>query len=171
MAPAAPIIGMGIGAIGMGFQIAGQMEAADAQADAARRQAYLQEQQADEVLRRATINVKQAQYEATKILAKQQSAFSKAGVGGLSKLLFMEEAAARAKEDILNIQRDADYRAALLRSGAGALREGAGEIQGAMPIGVAGTLLTGTSKLLESSGMFAGSSGTPSIPRSAGYAP
>lgn len=160
--PAFTSIALGVAAAtSTGLGVYSAVKQSQDQADQAERQAEIQRIQADEVLRRADINVKAATEQFAALKDQQISAFAKSGVDAYqgSPLLFMEETARRAKRDIQNIRDEAGRKAQLILQGADNLANQAGDIRTAGYLNAGSTFLTGAYKFANSFGAFGSSTG------------
>lgn len=130
--------------VGSGISAAGQVAAGKARSRAAREEAEARFAQADEVLRRADINVQRAQRQASELEGRQIGAFARGGVAlAGSALMFIEETQARAREDIAEIRISARKNAENIVLGGKALEAQAGSIQSAANLGAFGTVFGG----------------------------
>ena len=140
----APIALVGVAAAaslaGAGVSAHAQMQAGAARRDAARAQAEANRKQAEEVIRRSKINVQRAKVDAEDLQKQQLSGFAASGVElSGSALVFLEEQAARARQDIAEIQISARQKAQNIIAGADAT-----ELQGQREAAAAETAAFGT---------------------------
>lgn len=139
-----------IGAVGSlaqaGLSAAGQIQAANARSAAQRRQAELERKQAEEVIKRSRINIQRAKLQAEELSGSQVSAFAASGVElSGSALIFIEEQAARAREEIADIQIDARQKAENIILGAEARERAASGLKSAALLGAGATIVGGVS--------------------------
>jgi hypothetical protein len=129
-------------AVGTAISIYGQIKGAEAEADAARREAAARELEAQEILKRTKVNQDIVQEEGDILMGNQQTYFSMGGSLIGSPLMTLERTAHSIAREKQNMQIEADFKAAQLRSGAAISTELAGQRQQAGYIGAAGTVLT-----------------------------
>lgn len=130
-----------IAAVGTGMEIYGQISAASAQADAARRNAALKQQQASELLARETINESMIQQQSGIISSRYGSAAAAQGIEGAGiagQLAILNN----TQITIANSRREADFKAQMLRQGADIENKLASDVLSASYIKTGGTLLT-----------------------------
>lgn len=129
-------------AVGTGLSIYGQIKGAEAEAEAMRREAASRELEAQEILKRARINQEIVQEEGDILMGNQQTFFSSSGTLIGSPLMVLERTAHGIIREKQNMQIEADFKAAQLRSGANVARTLADERTQAGNIAAIGTVLT-----------------------------
>lgn len=130
-------------AAGTAVQIYGQQQAAEQQAEMARKDAALKEDQAREVLDRVKINQEILQESGDKLQAQQIHAMSHGiTVGTGSPLLIAEQTAYSTMREINNARIEAEFRASQLRAGAAASADYSGQVKKSADLESFGTLLT-----------------------------
>lgn len=135
-----PLILAGVGAA---ISIYGQIKGAEADADAARREAASRELEAQEILKRTKINQDIVQEEGDILMGQQETFFAGSGVQAYgSPLLVLERTAHGIAREKNNMQMESEFRANQLRSGAALSRDLADQRQQAGYLNAAGTLLT-----------------------------
>jgi hypothetical protein len=114
---------------GTALQVWGNWQASQAQAKQHELQAALNEAQAKETLERSRINTTEMLKEEAHLIGTQTSQFAKAGVdvGGATPLLVQAHTIMESRRQISNMQREAEFRAAMLRAGAASDMALAGE--------------------------------------------
>lgn len=132
-----------LAAAGAALSIYGQIKGAEADAEAARREAASRELEADEILKRVQVNQAIVQEEGDILMGQQTTFFAGSGVQmGRSPLAVLERTAHGIAREKKNMDIEAQFRAAQLRSGAVLSRDLAGQRMQAGYISAAGTLLT-----------------------------
>lgn len=151
-------------AVGTGLSIYGQIKGAEADADAMMREATARELEATEILKRSKINQEILQEEGEELISQQEGFFARSGVTMVgSPLLVLERTAHRVAREKANMQMEAEFRAAQLRSGAAISRDMAGQTRQAGFIKAAGTALTGVASMVSAKGTNTGSSKKSSL--------
>src|SRR5690606_32559295 len=142
--------------VSTGFQVAGQIGAANAEAEALRREAENREIQAKETLRRARINAEAARREGERLMGAQTAGYAASGVdiGTGSPLLTMQNTAFIISEDVNRINDEARREAEMIRRGAASLWSQAGDVRRAGALGAVGTSLTAAIRVGDRAGWF-----------------
>lgn len=139
-------MGAAIGVAAIGTQVYGAISSASSKADAARQDAALKNQQADELLSREQIN-EQLILDQSELAQKSYgSAFASTGRegAGIGGILQIQKSTAQS---IANDRRDADFKAKMLRAGANIATNLASDTETAGYITGAGTILAGAGKI------------------------
>lgn len=146
---------------GAGLSLYGAISGANAQADAAGKDAALKNAQADELLQRQAINEAIIRDQAQKAGLGFGASFSATGRegGGIGGILQINK---NAQDEIMNTRRDAEFKANMLRSGANIETDLASSgVTAAWISGVGGLLSTGAATY---NAMSPPSSKAPSLP-------
>lgn len=135
----------GAAIIGVGTAIYGAISSAEAKADAAKRDAALKGQQADELESREKVNEGIIQHQSDLAQLRFGSSFAATGRegGGIGGIMEIQKNTALT---IANSQRDAAFKAKMLRQGADIATSLASDDLAAGYITGAGTFLTGAAK-------------------------
>lgn len=127
--------------LGSGTQVAGNVMAANAKADATARSGSLKRQQADELMSRQVINERimreRAEISAGTYAGASGLGESGGGIGGVLQIH------ADLEESIINTRREAEFKAKMLRAGADIDNDLASDGVSAAWISGAGTVLSG----------------------------
>lgn len=136
--------GAALAVIGGGVQAYGQMQAAKAQADAAKLDSMMRFQQGNEILSRAEVESETMFLEGEAFKANQLSRQAASGVqlGAGSTLLALEDSNQKILMGIDNMKRDATFRANQLFAEGRQLKKDARNIKRAGTISAAGSLLS-----------------------------
>ena len=131
--------------IGTAVQISAQKKAAKSQARAARENANAKRLQALDLLDRQEINAQALRAEGELLKGKQKVGFGGKGIdiGTESALNVIEETNSIVARQLLIDRREAEFKAAQLRSGAAIDVRLAGDIRSASRLQTAGTFLSG----------------------------
>jgi hypothetical protein len=135
-------IGLGaVAAVGVGTKIVGDIVGANAQADAAKREAALKNQQADELLSRQSVNERIMLEQDQQAEHEFGAAFASTGRegGGIGGMLTIHK---NTLDAIANTRRDAEFKAQMIRAGAESDIQLASDRTTASYITGAGTLLS-----------------------------
>jgi hypothetical protein len=137
---------MGAGTL---LQAFGQIESARSEARAAKASSRSLDAQADEVLRRAEINVETLGLQGQELQGEQLSAIAKGGVdvSSGSALQVIEEGALNIRKEQARVRREAEFEARQLRIQAKSLRRAARKAGRAGAIGAIGTIATGAGSI------------------------
>src|SRR5687768_15666730 len=105
---------------GTAIGIKGDIDAASAESDAARKDAALKRLQAEETEKRAQMNMKITDEEGDVIEGEMVSAYAKGNVdiGSGSPLMALAEQGYRTRREMANLYTEAKFRADMLRAGA-----------------------------------------------------
>lgn len=155
-------VAAGAAVVGAGVAIYGEIESGQAKANAAKLDAQLKNQQADELMSREANNEQLIQQQSERDQKDYGAAFAGSGRegGGIGGIMTIQKNTAIT---IANSQRDAEFKAKMLRAGANIATNLASDEVNASYITGAGTIITGAAKLSPS---FAGaSSSVASIPK------
>jgi len=147
--------------VGTGFSIFGQLKQAKAQKEAALAQADAKRAQAFELLERVEFNIDQLEEETEKFKGRQRAAFAASGVdvGSGVSLVQMEQVNRDLIEEIQAQREEARFKAAALEAGADVDTRLGGDISQAGRLGAIGTGLKGLSSAFDK---FGTGSTTPS---------
>jgi len=128
---------------GTALQVWGQQNAARARAAEAERQGELDELQAQETLERAKFNEAALLRQEAMLQGEQLTGYAKAGidVGSGSPILVMAQSIMQSRREIYLQQREAQFRAMMIREGAASNLRLAGEERQAANISSMGTIL------------------------------
>lgn len=135
-----------VAVVGVGTAVYGAISSASAKASADQKNAALKNQQADELLSRETVNESLIQDQSFRSQLDYGAAANSTGVGGggLGGIMAIQKATAIT---IANDQRDANFKAYMLRQGANMDTNLASDTMSAGYISAAGTLLSGGAKV------------------------
>lgn len=151
-----------IAGVGTLVNAVGQISGANAQADAARKQAVLKNQQADELLSREAINEQILHDEAkSEMLSGAHEAGGGSEGGGIGQALTIVKT---LNQTIANNQRDAEFKAKMLRAGAEMDQTLASDYQVGGILKSGGTLLSGAGDIYKAN-MQPPSSTLASLPK------
>lgn len=143
-----PAVSTIIAGAGLGLAAYGMISGAAAQADAEERDAALKRLQADEVIRRMYVKEEEMRKYGIELEGQQSSAISASGFDYQgSPLLLMETTKKNVEREILEMQRDAMFRADQLRKGADISMDISGSTSTAGWIQAGGTVLGGVAKM------------------------
>lgn len=136
---AAPYIMMGAGGL---LQAGGMISGANAEANAAEKDAQFKLGQADEIERRAKLKTGQMEVEGEKIKGSQVAGYGASGfdLSG-SPLLVLEETAHNVSTEIAQMNQDSAWKAKQLRAGAEVSMDLASDKRTAGYIGAGGSIL------------------------------
>lgn len=137
---AIPII-QGIGAI---TSIYGQLKGASDRADAARNEADLKRQQADELMSRELVNEQTMNKQSAIAQLQVGAQFHGLEGGNIGEILNIQNV---TRENLVNSRRDAEFKARMIRSGADIDERLASDVQTAAGWSAAGTLLGATADI------------------------
>jgi len=134
-----------VGAMVVGSLISakGTMDAADAQADAAKASARAKRGQAVELLKRANINADRTRASGEALTEDQKGQFAAGGVsvGSGSTLAVMNDTMNQVEQSVRDNLQEANFKASMLRAGADVDVSLAGDIKTASKFQAAGTLI------------------------------
>lgn len=144
--------GGGLNVVGGVFSAYAAQEEGVLNAQQALAQANLKRSESKEILDRAVINEKSLKTEGDILLQNQQSGYARGNVGvGGSPLLMMENTAAKVKEEISLMNREAQFRADQLEAGAKMSEQDAANAREAGNLKMYGSLLNTTTNFASSS--------------------
>lgn len=136
--------GAALAIVGGGVQAYGQMQAAKAQADAAKIDSMMRFQQANEILSRSEVEAATMFLEGEQFKGRQMASQAASGVqlGAGSTLLALEDTNQKILMGIDNMKRDATFRANQLFAEGKQLKKDARNIKKAGTISAVGSLLS-----------------------------
>lgn len=144
-----------VSALGTLANAGSQIASANSRAEAARRDSFFKELQADEILSRARINKKRIARDGESFKSEQIAAFAGSGVDiSGSALLALEETNRRITEALFDADRESQFKADQLRRGADVSRDLASDIKSAGFFGALGTTLSGGANIGFAAGAF-----------------
>lgn len=129
-------------AAGLGLSVVGTVLAAQAQKEAAEKEASLKRDQADELLSREAINEQILRDQSEDLTKDYGAAFAASGLGG-SGIGGTLKLRSNLEQTLANSRRDAEFKARMLRAGADMQGQLASDVYTAGIITGAGTALTG----------------------------
>lgn len=135
-----------IAAVGTVVTVAGQLQASKAQREAAEASAASKRFQADEILNRFEINSAVMRRDQFTTQAKQAAAYVHGGVdvGSGTTLLMLEDTARKISDQLIMDEKEAQYKANVLRQGGEVDERLGSEIRKAGQISAFGSFLSGS---------------------------
>lgn len=167
--PAVTSILLATAAIGAGVAAYGAIKSADDQADVLQKDADLKNQQAQEVEREQGERTLEEGIDNQKTLGQIKAGYSESGLDlSGSNLYSLESTYADMSRQLAEQQKEADYKAAMIRAGASIESQQASDTQTAGYLSAAGGLIKSTGSLLSLTG---GSSSQATQPAGLGGRP
>ncbi len=159
--PALTSIALGVAAIGAGVSAYGSIKSANDQSDAMQQDAHLKELQAQEVEREQGARATEEAIDNQKTLGEIKAGYSESGLGlSGSNLLSLESTYGDMQRQLAEQQKEADYKAMMIRAGASVESQQASNIQTSGYINAAAGLVKSTGTILSLTGS-SGNSPTP----------
>ena len=153
---------IGAFAVGTAFQVKGQLDAAEAQAEHLRSEATSRRSQAKELLRRGQIQLTNIKLQGKQLIGEQTAATAAKGfdVGTGSSLAIMEQTQRNIVDRVLESERELNFQNASLLAGATSFEDAARRTKRAGDVGAVGTLFSGAGRLFLASGAGGKGKGT-----------
>lgn len=146
-------VSLGFQLLGGALEFFGNRKARKAQAEALRKQAMLREAEAEEIMRRAAINIEAVRKDTTRLIGEQRSVYAAAGLKlEGSPLDVATSTLNQAEEEIELMRQEAEFDATAVRLGASADRSLARSTERAgvyQDIGTIATIGARTTRFLE----------------------
>ena len=140
--------------VGTALSIKSNLDASRARADQARQEAQARRSQAEELLRRGDVSLKNIQLEGEQFLSSQQASFVRGGVdiSSTTSLSVLEETQRQLSEQFIQTQREVSFNINSILEGASSLDDSAKRIEDAATVNAFGQAISSGGQLFLASG-------------------